>query len=102
MIHHFHETRSDSLRKKGEGREALEGSGWNRSSVSRIELLLSGSMAQGTVDSWRDLDLLIMLPGGKAKSGWISSVDMLVFSQDDFERMLPESTFLQEIGKGAL
>lgn len=72
-----------------------------------LKVVLFGSFACGTVDSQSDLDLLVIMPSSQPSKAWMDQIyqhiergvatDMVIYSQDDFERMLPESAFLQEI-----
>ncbi|MEN3187673.1 MAG: HEPN domain-containing protein [Atribacterota bacterium] len=72
-----------------------------------LKVVLLGSFACGTVDFQSDLDLLVIMPSSQTSKAWIDQIyqhiergiatDMVIYSQDDFEKMLPESSFLQEI-----
>lgn len=72
-----------------------------------LKVILFGSFARGTVDSQSDLDLLVIMPSSQPSKAWMDQIyqrvergvatDMVIYSQDDFEKMLPESAFLQEI-----
>jgi predicted nucleotidyltransferase len=72
-----------------------------------LRVILFGSLARGTVDTWSDLDLLIVMPSSRSSKEWTDFIyrngnlgvaaDLIVYSEDDFVRMLPESAFLQEI-----
>lgn len=72
-----------------------------------LKIVLFGSLARGIVDSQSDLDLFVIMPSSQTSKAWMDQIyqhverdvatDIVIYSQDDFERMLPESAFLQEI-----
>ncbi|NSW76512.1 MAG: nucleotidyltransferase domain-containing protein [Candidatus Atribacteria bacterium] len=72
-----------------------------------LKVILFGSFVREIADSQSDLDLLVIMPPSQPSKAWMDQIyqyvergvatDMVIYSQDDFERMLPESAFLQEI-----
>lgn len=72
-----------------------------------LKIVLFGSLACGIVDSQSNLDLLAITSSSQTSKARMDQIyqhverkvatDIVIYSQDDFEKMLPESSFLQEI-----
>ncbi len=75
--------------------------------LGALKIVLFGSLARGHVDTDSDLDLLVIMPANVSGKEWTGIVydkvergivsDIIVYSQDEFESRLPESSFLQDI-----
>jgi len=75
--------------------------------LGALKIVLFGSLARGNVDTDSDLDLLVIMPANVSGKEWTGIVydkvergiasDIIVYSQDEFESRLPESSFLQDI-----
>ncbi|NLJ61175.1 MAG: nucleotidyltransferase domain-containing protein [Firmicutes bacterium] len=75
--------------------------------LGALKIVLFGSLARGDVDTDSDLDLLVIMPASVSGKEWTDIIytqvergiasDIIVYSQDEFESRLPESSFLQDI-----
>ena len=71
------------------------------------EVWLFGSLREGNIDVTSDLDLLAIMPNTRSTREWMAflaqevtppiALDLLVFSEEDFQRELPCSSLLQRI-----
>jgi predicted nucleotidyltransferase len=74
------------------------------------KIILFGSLARGDVDVNSDLDLFVLMPSTKTGKKWMdiiySTVErkiashIIVFNQEEFQKELPTSCFLENILKG--
>lgn len=74
------------------------------------KIILFGSLAGGDVDVNSDLDLFVLMPSTKTGKEWTdiiySTVErktashIIVFNQEEFQKELPTSCFLENILKG--
>ncbi len=75
--------------------------------LGALKVILFGSLARGDVDIDSDLDLFAIMPSNMSGKEWMDIVydqvergiasDIIVYNQDEFEKRLPESSFLQDI-----
>jgi len=78
--------------------------------MGALKVILFGSLADGHVDIWSDLDLFVIMPSTKTGKEWIDLVydkverniaaDIIVYNEREFNQRLPQSRFLQHILKG--
>jgi len=74
-----------------------------------LKIILFGSLASGDIDTYSDLDLLVIMPSIRTSKEWINliyknlerkvALDLIVYSQEEFKKELPQSCFLQNILK---
>lgn len=102
------------FKKKEERRSKLQRS--LDSIVDRLKemgaqrIILFGSLVSGEVDVNSDLDLFVLMPSVKTGKEWTDIIysiiekkvasHIVVFNQDEFEKELPISCFLENILKG--
>lgn len=101
----------DILKKKGDRErkltEALERIVSELKALGALRIILFGSLARGEIDTSSDLDLFVLMPSTRQSAEWMDLIyqkvrrgvaaDILVYNEEDFVKMLPESAFLQEI-----
>jgi predicted nucleotidyltransferase len=73
--------------------------------LGALKVTVFGSLAEGTVDVYSDLDLLVIMPSTKSGKEWMSIVyesvergidaDIIVYNQEEFQERLPTSSFLR-------
>jgi predicted nucleotidyltransferase len=74
------------------------------------KIILFGSLVSGNVDVNSDLDLFVLMPSAKTGKEWLDIIydtverkiasHIIVFNQDEFQKELPISCFLENILKG--
>jgi predicted nucleotidyltransferase len=74
------------------------------------KIILFGSLARGDVDVNSDLDLFVLMPSTKTGKEWMDAIyntvergvasHIVVFNQEEFQKQLPNSCFLENILKG--
>ncbi|MFO7797432.1 MAG: nucleotidyltransferase family protein [Promethearchaeati archaeon] len=72
-----------------------------------LKIILFGSLNNGTIDSYSDLDLLVVMPSYKSGKEWMDFIytninrdiasDILVYNEKEFNRNLVSNSFLIEI-----
>jgi len=99
------------LQRKTEREEKLKSS---MESITRqltelgaVKIILFGSLAEGNVDVYSDLDMLVIMPSTKSGGEWMKFVyenvergidsDIIVYSQDELREKLPVSSFLKHV-----
>jgi predicted nucleotidyltransferase len=75
--------------------------------LGALKVILFGSLAAGEIDVTSDVDLLVIMPNTRTSKEWRRTVhervdpevatDLLVFSEEDWERELPVSSLLRQI-----
>jgi len=100
--------RKEDRRAKLEGRLDFILDGLKRMGAQRI--ILFGSLARGDVDVNSDLDLFVLMPSTKTGKEWMDIIystlerkiasHIIVFNQEEFQKELPTSCFLENILKG--
>jgi predicted nucleotidyltransferase len=99
------------LQRKTEREEKLKSS---MESITRqliqlgaLKIILFGSLAEGNVDVYSDLDLLVVMPSTKSGGEWMKFVyenvergidsDIIVYNQEELREKLPASSFLRHV-----
>jgi uncharacterized protein len=99
------------LQKKLEREERLKTSMESITSqlaaLGALKVILFGSLAEGNVDVYSDLDLLVIMPSIKTGMEWMKLVyekvergidaDIIVYNQKEVEKKLPSSSFLRNV-----
>lgn len=80
--------------------------------MGAVKIVLFGSFPRGDINSWSDLDLLVIMPPTKSGKQWRGDVyefvdrkaacDFFVYTPDEFAESLPVNRFLRhalETGK---
>jgi predicted nucleotidyltransferase len=72
-----------------------------------LKVVLFGSLNEDNIDINSDIDLLIIMPNSKSTKEWTNLIyeniernvasDLVIYNLNDFEEMLPKSSFLQHI-----
>lgn len=75
--------------------------------MGALKIILFGSLVNDETDIHSDLDLLVIMPSIKSGKEWMDfiyenlergcSSDIIVFTAEEFEKRLPESSFLNEV-----
>lgn len=75
--------------------------------IGALKIILFGSFANGDIDLYSDLDLLVIMPSTMSGKEWMKLVyedverevgsDIIVYNLREFEENLPISSFLQNI-----
>jgi len=73
--------------------------------LGALRIILFGSFATGKIHSWSDLDIVVIMPATKTSKEWKEDIynnidwnvgcDLLVYTMQEFESMLPVSRFLR-------
>ena len=99
------------LRRKREREKKLQASldsivGQLRN-IGALKIILFGSVAEGNIDVYSDLDLLVIMPSTMSGKEWMKLVygavereiasDIIVYNLKEFKEKLPISSFLQMI-----
>ncbi len=99
------------LQRKTEREEKLKSS---MESITRqliqlgaLKIILFGSLAEGNVDVYSDLDMLVIMPSTKSGGEWMKFVyanvergidsDIIVYNQEELREKLPVSSFLRHV-----
>jgi predicted nucleotidyltransferase len=102
------------LRKKEERRAKLHRSlnsiVQSLKNMGAQKIILFGSLASGDVDVNSDLDLFVLMPSAKTGKEWTDIIystiekkvasHIIAFNQDEFQKALPISSFLENILRG--
>jgi predicted nucleotidyltransferase len=75
--------------------------------LGALKIILFGSLAEGRVDVYSDLDLLAIMPSEKTGKEWIDLIyenvkrgiaaDIIAYNKEEMEKKLPTSSFLQHV-----
>jgi len=75
--------------------------------LGALKIILFGSLAEGNVDVYSDLDLLVVMPSTKSGGEWMKFVyenvergidsDIIVYNQEELREKLPVSSFLRHV-----
>ncbi len=99
------------LQRKTEREEKLKSS---MESITRqlielgaLKIILFGSLAEGNVDVYSDLDMLVIMPSTKSGGEWMKFVyanvereidsDIIVYNQEKLREKLPVSSLLRHV-----
>ena len=99
------------LQKKREREErlstSLESITVQLAALGALKVILFGSLAEGNVDVYSDLDLLVIMPSTKTGMEWMKLVyekvnrgidaDIIVYNEEEAEKKLPSSSFLRNV-----
>ena len=75
--------------------------------LGALKIILFGSLAEGNVDVYSDLDLFVIMPSTKSGEEWMKFVyanvergidsDIIVYNQEELREKLPVSSFLRHV-----
>ncbi len=75
--------------------------------LGAVKIILFGSLAEGNVDVYSDLDMLVIMPSTKSGEEWMKFVyenvergidsDIIVYNQEELREKLPVSSFLRHV-----
>ncbi len=102
---------SEILKRKEQRKQKLEESldsiVRQLAELGALRIILFGSLADGEVDVYSDLDLLVIMPESKSGREWMKIIyssldrgvasDIIAYNREEFERDLPVKSFLREV-----
>jgi len=99
--------KKSQLERKEQLQDALEHLVDQLKEIEVLKVILFGSLNEDNIDINSDIDLLILMPNSRPTKEWTNLIyenierniasDLVIYNLNDFEEMLPTSSFLQHI-----
>lgn len=97
-------------RRKARLQASLDSIASQLKNLGALKIILFGSFAEGDADVNSDLDLLVIMPSARTGKEWMDTIyekierkvasDIIVYNEEELDKKLPTSSFLQNIMKG--